>query len=345
MNRERALWMQATGPLLEELIGVHQRVHAAFGQKLERPYAFPLFQGKRRNRTIIYNAEYGPTGKLRRGVFFITTGSQLDASSKQWSIGRGWRQWSPTARHLERLSGRIYDAVEDEFNLDLAPLKLPIKLVHWVDDLAAEFAQRNGLPPDHPQVAKCLRQIFVRGGHETVESGCYELPHEGLGGLLVAYALAACRNRVDRHWAEVAAEATGASQQLAKAPQLWIHFSPEAREGTAMGFPHPSGDSPGGIQLATYPRPGATSSAEVALNAVTGMPVASIYQVVASFPVPARAGELSSWSELLDRIGCSGPDGARVWNLAQPEVMATAREAIKAWDRAFTRWSHALKPG
>ena len=74
MNRERRLWAQVMGHLLDELIGIHQRAHAAFGHKLGLNHAFPLFQGKRWNRTIVYNAEYDSSGKLRRGVLFITTG-------------------------------------------------------------------------------------------------------------------------------------------------------------------------------------------------------------------------------------------------------------------------------
>ncbi len=344
MNQQRRLWAQATGPLLDELIGVHQRAHAAFGHKLGRTHAFPLFQGKRQNRTLIYNAEYDPSGKIRRGVFFVTTGGSTQvACSAQWSIGPGWRKWSPTPRHLERLSGRIYDAIADELNLDLAPLKMPFKLANWMDDLAAEFAQRSGLAPDHPQLVKCLRQIFVHGGHETLVGHHYELPHEGLGGQVVAYALAACRMRVDEHWRDVVAMPNSPVQLWPKAPQLWIHLSPETREGVALGFPqppHPSSNSPGGIQLAIYPRPGAGNSVEAALNAVTNIPVASMYQVVASFPVPRRGGDLAAWSELLHNIGQSGHEGARIWNLAQPDVLATARETIKTWDRAFSKWAH-----
>jgi hypothetical protein len=346
MNQQRRLWAQATGPLLEELIGVHQRAHAAFGHKLGRTHAFPLFQGKRHNRTVIYNAEYDSPGKLRRGVFFIATGAFVQTScSEQWSVGRGWRQWSPTPKHLQRLACRIYDAVADELNLDLAPLKMPIKLADWINDLATEFAQRSGLDPDHPQLAKCLLQIFVRGGHETVGGRRYELPHEGLGGLLVAYALAACRNRVDQHWDRVISMPNSPVQLWPKAPQLWINLTPEASKGVALGFPrppHPSSDSPGGIQLGIYPRPGAGNSVETALNAVTNMPVASIYQVKASFPAPKKTGELASWCEILHSIGRSSEDGARIWNLTQPDVLATAREAIKAWDRAFSKWINPI---
>ncbi len=344
MNQQRRLWAQATGPLLDELIGVHQRAHAAFGHRLGQAQGFPLFQGKRRNRTVIYNAEYDSSGKIRRGVFFVATGGSGQAAySEQWSIGSGWRQWSPTPRSLERLAGRVYDAVADELNLDLAPMKMPIKLANWIDDLAAEFAQRSGLAPDHPQLVKCLREIFVHGGHETLAGHHYELPHEGLGGFVASYAIAACRKRVDEQWSVVVSMPNSPIQLWPKAPQLWIHLTPDARNGVALGFPRPahaSSDSPGGIQLAIYPRPGAGNSVEAALNAVTNMPVASIYQTIASFPVPRKMGDLASWSEILHDIGRSSQEGAKIWNLAQPEVLATAREAIKIWDRAFSKWIH-----
>lgn len=344
MNSQRRLWAQVTGHLLEELIGVHQRAHAAFGRKLGRPCAFPLFQGKRRNQTVIYNAEYDPSGKLRRGVLFVTVGGFIEAACRcQWPIGSGWRGWSPNGKQLVRLAGRLYDAVADEPNLDLAPMKMPIKLADWVDDLACDYAQRSGLPPDHPQLSKCLRQIFVRGGHETLETQRYELPHEGLGGQVAAYLLAACRNRVDQVWNRVAAMPGSPVQQWPKAPQLWISLTPNSRQGVSLGFPRPplpSSESPGGIQLATYPRPG--TAAETALNAVTNMPVASIHEVAASFPAPKVVGDLPSWIVSLYHIGQSGDHGVKIWNLAQPDVLATAREAIKAWDRAFSKWAQPI---
>ena len=59
MNQQRQLWAQATARFLVELIGIHQRAHATFGQKLGRTHAFSLFHGNRRDRTIVYNGEYG----------------------------------------------------------------------------------------------------------------------------------------------------------------------------------------------------------------------------------------------------------------------------------------------
>jgi hypothetical protein len=346
MNQQRRLWAQVTAHLLDELIGVHQRAHSAFGHKLGRTNAFPLFQGKRRNRTIIYNAEYDAAGKLRRGVLFVTTGaSSQPAPSEQWSIGRGWRQWSPTPKHLERLAGRVYDAVADELNLDLAPLKVPIKLADWINDLSIEFAQRSRLDPDHPQLAKCLRRIFIRGGHDTAEGQHYELPHEGLGGRLAAYVLAACRYRVDYRWGQVFAMPDFPVGLWPKAPQLWTELTPEAKQGVALGHPrppHPRADSPGGIQLARYPRPEAANSAENALRAAAIPMSPSLYEVTASFPTPTRPGDLASWLETLQAISRSGEDGVTVWNLTQPEVLESVRQTIKTWDSLFSKWAKGI---
>lgn len=346
MNPQRRLWTQVTAHLLEELIGVHQRAHVAFGHKLGRTNAFPLFQGKRRNRTIIYNAEYDSAGKLRRGVLFVTTGAFSQPSpSEQWSIGRGWGYWTPTARHLERLAGRVYDCVADEWNLDLAPLKIPIKLADWISDLAMEFAQRTRLDPDHPQLVKCLRRIFVRGGHDTGRGDVYELPHEGVGGHLAAYVLAACRDRVDQHWSHVFAMPNSPVELWAKAPQLWINLTPEAAAGAALGFPRPahsSADSPGGIQLARYPRPGMAGSVENALRTVTNVPFPSVYEMTASLPTPGRAEDLAAWSDTLHAIRASGEEGAKVWHLTQPDVLETTRQTIKTWDKSFSRWMKGI---
>ncbi len=346
MNQQRRLWARVTGHLLDELIGVHQRAYAAFGHKLGRTSAFPLFQGKRRNRTIIYNAEYDSAGKLRRGVLFVTTGASAQpAPSEQWSIGRGWRQWSPTPKHLERLAGQVYDAVSDEWNFDLAPLKMPIKLSDWINDLAVEFAQRSRLDPDHPQLAKCLGRIFVRGGHETVAGQRYELPHEGLGGYLAAYVLAACRNRVDRRWGKVFAMPAFPVDLWAKAPQLWTDLMPEAKQGVALGYPrpaHPLAESPGGIQLARYPRPDVANSAENALRAAAIPMPPSLYEVTDSFPVPTTSGDLASWSETLHAISRSGEDGTKVWNLTQPEILESVRQSIKTWDSSFSKWAKGI---
>lgn len=346
MNRERRLWAQVMGHLLDELIGIHQRAHAAFGHKLGLNHAFPLFQGKRWNRTIVYNAEYDSSGKLRRGVLFITTGtSARPASSDQWSIGRGWRHWSPTPKHLERIARQIYDAVGDEWNLDLAPLKMPIKLSDWISGLALEFAQRSSLPPDHPTLTKCLQRIFVRGGHETVGERHYELPHEGLGGDLVAYALAACRNRVDQRWEQVFAMPGNCTGDWSRAPQLWINLAPEAVEGAALGFPpphHPATSAAGGIQLAHYPRPGHRNSADNALRVAADLTSPSLYELVGVFPSPRRESDLSSWRATLHAISRSGAHGNEIWNLTQPGILEATRQTIKTWTRTFSRWGKAL---
>ncbi len=323
MNEQRRLWTEVTAQLLVELIGIHQRAHVAFEHKLGRTNAFPLFQGKRRSRTVVYNAEYDSAGKLKRGVLFITNrASAQPARSEQWSIGRGWRQWSPTLEHLERLAGKVYDAVADEWNLDLAPLKMPIKLAAWVDELASEFGQRSQLDPGHPLLAKCLRRIFVRGGHDTVTGDAYELPHEGLGGHLVAYVLAACRNRVDQHWARIFDMPNSPVDLWPEAPPLWINLGPGADERSALGFPrppHPAVDSPGGIQLAH------DAGAEATV----------------SFPSPTKADRLESWSESLHAIGQSSEIGAKIWTLTQPDILETTRQSIKTWDRSFSKWCQA----
>lgn len=346
MKQQRHLWAEVMAHLLDETIGVHQRAHTAFGQKLGRTHAFPLFQGKRHNRTIVYNAEYDTEGKLRRGVVFITGGaSSQPTSSEQWSIGRGWRKWKPTPEHLERLAGQVYDAIEGEWNLDLAPLKMPIKLVDWINGLAMEFAQQSGLTPDHPVMAKCLRRIFVRGGHDTVGGEHYELPHEGLGGYLAAYVLAACRNRVDGRWERVFAMPSSPVEIWPRAPQLWISLTPDATAGAALGFPrpsHPTAESPDGIQLAHYPRPDTTNSVDNALRAVADLMTPSLYEAVESFPVPKNAGALAAWSETLHSIGQSCGDGAKIWNLTQPDTLEAIRQTIKNWDRAFSRWAKGL---
>ncbi|NLS91844.1 MAG: hypothetical protein GXX96_06645 [Planctomycetaceae bacterium] len=338
----RRLWAQITGHLLEEVVGIHQRAHATFGHKLGRTHAFPLFQGKRRNRTIIYNAEYDSAGELRRGVLFITTGAFVQPSaSEQWSIGHRWRYWKPTARQLQRLAYRVFDAVGDEWNLDLAPLKMPIKLSDWINDLALEFAQRSRLDPDHPQLAKCLRLIFVRGGHDTAVGQHFELPHEGLGGLLAAFVLAACRHRVDSRWEQAFAMPDVPVGLWSKAPPLWTELTPGAERGVALGYPRPghaSSDSPGGIQLARYPRADMAASAENALRAAANVPSPSLYEVAASFPAAAKAGDLASWSEILHAISRSGEEDAKVWNLTQPDVLESVRQSIKEWDRSFSKW-------
>lgn len=347
MNRQRRLWAQVTGHLFDELVGIHHRAHTAFGHKLGCTHAFPLFQGKRSNRTIFYNAEYHSSGKLRRGVLFITTGSNArPASSEQWSIGRGWGQWSPDPKHLERLARRVYDAVADEWNIDLAPLKIPIKLVDWINGLAMEFAHRSSLPPDHPVLTKCLQRIFVRGGHETVGQRDYELPHEGLGGDLAAYALAACRIRVDLHWEQVFAMPGNLAAAWPKAPQLWIDLAPEANEGAALGFPppyhHADNLPPGGIQLALYPRPGDGNSVDNALRIAADLTSPSLYQTIDTFPSPKYDSDLASWRETLHAIGRSGHYGNEIWNLTQPDTLEATRQTVKAWDRTFSRWGKAL---
>jgi hypothetical protein len=346
MKQQRHLWAEMMAHLLDETIGVHQRAHTAFAQKLGRTHAFPLFQGKRHNRTIVYNAEYDTEGKLRRGVVFITGGATSQpTSSEQWSIGRGWRKWKPTPEHLERLAGQVYDAIEGEWNLDLAPLKMPIKLVDWINGLAMEFAQRSGLVPDHPVLVKCLRRIFVRGGHDTVGGEHYELPHEGLGGHLAAYVLAACRNRVDGRWERVFAMPGSPVDIWPRAPQLWISLTPDATAGAALGFPrpsHPAAESPDGIQLAHYPRPDAANSADNALRAVADLTTPSLYEAIESFPMPKNAGALMSWSETVHSIGQSCEDGAKIWNLTQPDTLEATRQTIKNWDRAFSRWAKGL---
>ena len=331
--------------LFDELIGIHQRAHTAFGQKLGFTHAFPLFQGKRRNRTIVYNAEYGEDGSLKRGVFFIAGGSSTQPSSEQWSIGSGWSQWKPNVKQLSRLAGHVYDAVEDEWNLDLAPLKMPFKLVDWIGGLATEFAQRSGLAPDHPVLAKCLRRIYVRGGHDTVGGEHYELPHDGLGGDLAAYVLAACRFRVDQRWNRVFAMPHSPVDIWPKAPQLWINLTPEAATGVALGFPRPphtATESTGGIQFARYPRPGTSGSADNALRAVADLNTPSLYEVTGSFPTPRNAGELAAWRETMHKVSQCGESGAKLWSLTQPDTLEATRQTIKNWDKSFSRWAKVL---
>ncbi len=346
MNQQRHLWAEVMAHLLDETIGIHQRAHTAFAQKLGRTHAFPLFQGKRDNRTIVYNAEYDSKGKFQRGVVFITTGvSSQPAASEQWSIGRGWRQWTPTPKHLERLAGQVYDAVEGEWNLDLAPLKMPIKLVDWINGLALEFAQRSSLAPDHPVLIKCLRRMLVRGGHETVGGEHYQLPHEGLGGHLTAYVLAASRNRVDRRWERVFAMPNSPVDIWPRAPQLWVHLTPDATSGTAIGFPRPSHRalaSPGGIQLARYPHSDAANSADNALRAAANLTTPSLYEAAKSFPMPKNAGVLASWSETVQSVREGYEDGTKIWNLTQPDTLEATRQAIKTWDKSFSRWAKLL---
>ena len=345
MNQPRRLWAQMMARLFDELIGIHQRAHAAFGQKLGCTHAFPLFQGKRRNRTIVYNAEYGEDGSLKRGVFFIAGGSNTQLSPEQWSIGSGWSQWKPNIKQLTRLAGHVYDAVEDEWNLDLAPLKMPFKLVDWINGLATEFAQRSDLAPDHPVLLKCLRRVYVRGGHDTVSGEHYELPHEGLGGDLAAYVLAASRNRVDQRWNRVFAMPHSPVDVWSKAPQLWIDLTPDADRGIALGFPRPAhraAASAGGIQLARYPHPDKGNTADNALRVVADLATPSLYEVTDSFSTPRNVGELAAWREVLHIVGQAGESGMKLWSLTQPDTLEATRQTIKNWDRSFSRWAKTL---
>ena len=290
-------------------------------------------------------ASTAPDGKLKRGVLFIAGRTSPQSSSEQWAIGRGWRQWKPTPKHLERLAGQVHDAIVDEWNLDLAPLKMPIKLVDWINGLAMEFAQCSSLAPDHPVLIKCLRRIYVRGGHDTVGGEHYELPHEGLGGDLAAYVLAACRNRIDQRWSNVFAMPDSHVDIWPKAPQLWVALTPDAATGVALGFPRPphaAAESPGGIQLARYPHPDTGSSADNALRAVANLTTPSLYDVIESFPTPKNVGDLASWSDTLHTIGQSGEAGTKVWNLTQPDTLETIRQTIKTWDKSFSRWAKLL---
>ena len=345
MSQQRRLWAQIMAHLLDEFIGIHQRAHTAFGHKLGCSPAFSLFHGNRRDRAIVYSAEYDTNGKLRRGVLFIAGTAGTQSSSDQWSIGPGWTQWKPNIKQLTRLAGHVYDAVEDEWNLDLAPLKMPLKLVDWINGLATQFAQRSDLDPDHPVLLKCLRRIYVRGGHDTVGGDHYELPHEGLGGDLASYVFAACRNRVDRRWNRVFAMPNTPVDIWSEAPQLWVTLTPDATTGVALGFPRPShtaAESPGGIQLARYPHPDTGSSADNALRAVANLTTPSLYDVIESFSIPKNAGDLASWSETLHAVSQSGEAGTKVWNLTQPDTLETIRQTIKTWDKSFSRWAKVL---
>jgi hypothetical protein len=347
MRQQRRLWIEAMVSLLEEVVEIHQRVHIVFGHKLNRPHAFPLFQGKRRSRTIIYNAEYDEAGKLQRGVFFITTGAVAQPiASEQWWVGYGRGHWRLTSRSLGRLARRIHNAVADEWNLDLAPLKMPSKLVDWIDGLATEYAQRSRLDPSHPQFAKNLQRVFSPVGREAGGEG-YCLPREGLGGIVVAYTLAAACHHVQRGWVQAYATARIGAAARPRPPELWVNLNPGAVEGAVLGFPPPEPDRPaisGGIQLARFPRADAAATADRALRAVVELSSGALYEVAASFAEPKNPARLASWVDTLHAIDEAGRTGAEIWNLTQPRVLESARQAIKAWDKSFAAWISNLQP-
>lgn len=347
MKQQRQVWIEAMVPLLEEVVAIHQRVHTVFGHKLNRSHAFPLFQGKRLGRTIIYNAEYDEAGKFQRGVFFITTGAVAQPiASEQWWIGSGRGHWRLTPRSLSRLARRIHNAVADEWNLDLAPLKMPIKLVDWIDSLATEYAQRSRLDPSHPQFTKNLQRVFSPVGREVVGEG-YCLPREGLGTIVVAYALAAACHHVQQGWTQARATAREGGAARSKPPELWINLTPGEVEGAVLGFPPPQPDRPaisGGVQLARFPRSDAAATADRALRAVVDLSSGALYEVTASFAEPKNPARLESWAETLHAIEQAGQTGARIWNLTRPRVLESARQAIKAWDKSFAAWISNFRP-
>ncbi len=312
MKQQRRLWIEAMVPLLEQVVEIHQRVHTVFGHKLNRPHAFPLFQGKRLGRTIIYNAEYDEAGKFQRGVFFITTGAVAQPiASEQWWIGSGRGHWRLTPRSLSRLARRIHNAVADEWNLDLGALKMPIKLVDWIDSLATEYAQSQPAGPEPP----AIHQELAAGVFSSRARGCRR-------GVLPAARRSrhdCCRLRAGCRLPPRAARlgpgtGHGAKAALArsKPPELWINLTPGEVEGAVLGFPRPSPTGlpfPAGFSSHGFPAPTPRLPPIGRCGRWSTCPLGRLYEVTASFAEPKNPARLESWAETLHAIEQAGQTG------------------------------------